>query len=61
MAGARLCVNSGGAKFAAHLNSYSQPPANLVVLFPETGDSLHAAFFKNISVPHGGTPNDKCQ
>jgi hypothetical protein len=27
---------------------------------PETGDSLHTAFFKNISVPHGGTPNDKC-
>jgi hypothetical protein len=42
-----------GAKFATHLNSYSQPSAKLVVLFPETDDSLHAAFFRNISVPHG--------
>jgi hypothetical protein len=50
---ARLCVNSGGAKFAAHLNSYSQPSAKLVVLLPETGNSLYAAFFKNNSVPHG--------
>jgi hypothetical protein len=53
---AGLCANSGGAKFAAHLNSYSQPSAKLVVLFPETGDSLDRAFFKNNSVPHGGTP-----
>jgi hypothetical protein len=36
------CANSGGAKFAAHLNSYSKPSAKLVVLFPETGESLHA-------------------
>ena len=45
-----------GAKFAAHLNSYSQPSAKLVVLFSNTGDSLDAAFVKKNSVPHGSLP-----
>jgi hypothetical protein len=35
--------------------------AKLVILFPETGDSLRAAFFKSNCVPHGATPNDECQ
>ena len=48
-----------GAKFAAHLNSYSQPSAKLVVLFPDTGDSLDAAFVKKNSVLHGGPPKDE--
>jgi hypothetical protein len=53
---AGLCANSGGATFAAHLNSYSQPSAKLVVLFPQIGDSLDAAFVKRNSVPHGSPP-----
>ena len=57
---ARPRVNSGGTKFAAPLNSYSQPSAKCVILFPETGDSLRAAFFKINCVLHG-TPNDECQ
>src|SRR5438105_3649357 len=53
---AGLCAYSGGAKFAPHLNSHSQPSAKLVVLFPNTGDSLDAAFVKKKSVRHVSPP-----
>jgi hypothetical protein len=58
-----LHAHSGGAEFAAPLNSYSQPSAELVVLFPEASRCLCAAFFKDNFVPlqHGAAPNDTCR
>ena len=49
-----LRAYSGRAEFAAPLDSCSQFSAKFVILLPETRHSLHAAFFKNRSGPHGG-------
>jgi hypothetical protein len=50
-----LRAHSGGAEFAARLNSNSQPSAELAVLFPKTSRRLHAAFFKDnfVALQHG--------
>jgi len=36
-------------------------PMQVEMEFRLLSDSLHAAFFKDNSVPHGGTSNDKCR
>ena len=42
-----LGEDGGRATLAARLNSCSQPLAELFVLFLETGQSLHTAFFND--------------